>query len=264
MKKTGNLFSRIAKSMAPDVWTKDGKRLLPKVKKQILKIIDSYIPRENIKQIVILGTITGLQWENDSDIDVNVVLYPPELVKDLWEIRRSHNGTLAEGTQHEINIYLQPFTGKLPTYQDSFFGVYDLINDRWMVNPPDITQYRDPKNKFWSEILLAKLMANEFIRRADNYINSLNDKEKLLKTNYTKWQLASADARILRDEKNLLEYINDMQAGRDFAYNWGWGIPRESYENIIFKYIRYALPEKYSKVLKDIEEIHHKSKYNND
>jgi len=264
MKKIGNLFSRIATTMAPDVWTKDGEHLLPEIKEQALKIINSYIPKEAIKQIVVLGTITGLQWEKDSDIDVNVILDPPELVKELWEVRRAHNGTLAKGTKHEINIYLQPFTGKLPQYQDSFFGVYDVINNKWLVRPPARSKYRNPEEKFWAEIAVAKMMSNEFIRRADNYIRSLNEKEEAIQRGYNKWSLASIEAKILRDFNKLAEFIDDMQYGRDFTYNWGWGIPRENYENVLYKYIHYMLPDQYEEILKEVEQLHHKSKYSDE
>jgi hypothetical protein len=192
-------------------------------------------------------------------VDVNIVLDPPSLVEELWEKRREFNEKNIPGTSHPLNIYLQAMQEEIPGYQDSYFGVYDVMNDNWLIHPPDAESIRPPEDKFWAELITARMLANEFMRRADNYERSLKNKENLDNSSCTcaPWKTLSAEHRIEKDLKELLAFINELQEGRDFAYSWGWGVPRVGYRNILYKFIHKRLPEKYKIILEEVEEISH-------
>lgn len=263
VKKAGAL-DPVMDEMCPDVWTAD-KHPRPEVIATIYKTINSYIPKEAIKQIVILGAITSLQYGTDeldratADIDVNVVLDPPELVEQLWEIRRAHNEKVVPGTQHAVNIYLQAHTGVIPGYQDSYFGVYDLLAKEWLVSPPPRSSYRDPKDVFWAELVSIKMAVREFMRVADRYSNALN---KLSFVNLTMepttekaWIQLKLERLIQKEVTEMVSLLLDLEEGRSFSYGEGWGVPRVGYYNLLYKYFYGYLPEKYAAIFKEIEEI---------
>lgn len=268
--KSAGVLDTIEDHMVRDVWTKEGK-LRPVVRKAIFNTMSKYIPKDSIRQVVILGAITSLQYghnkedEMTADIDVNVVLDPPELVKQLWEIRRSYNEKLIPGTRHPLNIYLQtmPKNGEIPGYQDSFFGVYDVLKDDWLVAPPPRSAYRNPKDAYWAELISLKMQGKEFMRRVDAFEKSLADRRKLrsnLRT-YDVREDLTLQARIQRDLDELVDFAKQLQEGRDLVYNVGWGVPRAGYLNLLYKYIHGLLPEHYQKVLEEVDEYIHKSKF---
>jgi len=45
-------------NLAPDVWTAN-KKLIPQLKKQILSKLHAFVPKNKIKEILIIGSITG-------------------------------------------------------------------------------------------------------------------------------------------------------------------------------------------------------------
>ena len=108
--KRAGVLDPIMPEMAQDVWENENK-LRPAIRKAIFKNLNSYIPKEAIKQIVLLGAITGLQYGDSpedratADIDINVVLDPPELVEKLWEVRRTYNEKPLADTRHPLNVY---------------------------------------------------------------------------------------------------------------------------------------------------------------
>lgn len=261
--KIGGVLDPVMTEMCPDIWTEEMK-LRPNVRKAIFDNLNEYIPKDAIKQVVVLGAITGLQYGSDkedretADVDVNVVLDPPELVQELWEVRREHNDRIIPGTRHPINVYLQEHTGVIPGYQDSYFGVYDVLTDTWLVQPPPKEAYRNPNDVYWSELVSIKMLANEFIRRVDNYEFSLADSKKAV---LDARKIIGIKQRIERDLKQIVEFIENLQEGRDLVYNVGWGTPRSEYQNILYKFVHDTLPTKYKAALKEVEDLIHKSKF---
>jgi len=267
--KHAGALDPVMDEMCPDVWTKD-QHPRPEVVRTIHKVIGQYIPKDSIKQIVILGAITSLQYGSDeedratADIDVNVVLDPPSLVEKLWEVRRQYNEQVVPGTRHPVNIYLQAHTGVIPGYQDSYFGVYDVLAKRWLVTPPPRSSYRDPQDEYWAELVSLRMHAKEFMRKVNAYERSKSDLERFKSSeNYDPWKELKLKHRILRDQKELIQFAEDLQLGRDTVYNVGWGTPRTGYLNLLFKFMHGTLSKKYTDVLSEIENIIHKSKYQN-
>lgn len=253
--KGAGILDKAQENMARDIWTEDEQRILPKIRKAIMKNILSYIPKETLKQVVVIGSLTGLQYKDNSDLDVNAVVDPPELVEKLWDVRRSKNDYPVAGTKHSLNVYLQGYQGEIPDYQDSYFGIYDILADKWLIKPPPKSSYRLPKDKFRTELISIKMHAKEFMRRADNYERSLKNRKNASNL----WNFIITERRVRRDSEQLLSFLDELEEGRTFAYSWGWGIPRVGYRNVLYKFLHKWLPVKYRVILEEIEEIKYKS-----
>jgi len=148
---------------------------------------------------------------------------------------------------------------EIPGYQDSYFGVYDVMNDDWLIEPPDPSTYRRVEDKFWAELTTVRMFANEFMRKVDNYEKSLKNKQKLDNSSCicAPWKTLTVEHRIEKELNELLVFIDELQQGRFFAYTWGWGSPRVGYRNILYKYMHKRLPSKYQTMLEELEELIH-------
>ena len=117
--------------LAPGVWTPD-LQLYPHAREQILGILYKNIPVEDVKEVFIIGSITGFKYNETSDIDVNVkVGDKPDLYHDTKD---TFSGTLLTGTRHPINYFVTEQIFEAPAvaedWADYKFGVYDVLNDR--------------------------------------------------------------------------------------------------------------------------------------
>lgn len=89
------------------------------------------------------------------------------------------------------------------------------------------------------------MIANEFDRIMDRY---LKQKDKV--NNDPLCSKRDKDL-LARFRKEAVEFANNIEDERKLSYYHGWGIPRNSYQNIVFKYVEYGkygdLFEKYMK-----------------
>jgi len=95
--------------------------------------------------------------------------------------------------------------------------VYNLIEDRWESLPRPYEEIRDPDERFFSEIAFAKMILNTFTH--------LNEETKKA-------------------------FIKELAENRKTAYKNSWGTPRESQENILYKYIEKSLGKRLEKLTK--------------
>jgi hypothetical protein len=130
-----SVLDSVKEQLSPDLWK--GKTILPKVKKQILQIFDDWAKKIDLKVeytgVKITGSMASYQYNEFSDIDVNVEI-------DIPEDRRKRiarllpNGNKLEGTEHPINYYLaiDEESRKAPQF------IYDLLGDKWIRDPDKI------------------------------------------------------------------------------------------------------------------------------
>ena len=134
-------------NLSDKVWTKD-KKLKPNVRKQIMDIFSEF--EKNIKldleykSIIMVGSMTGYNYNDESDIDINVEFYTDnkERIRRLRKI--APNGQMLDGTKHPINFYFM-YKDEMPNVK--FTGIYDILNDKWIkketkdkINPADFWQ----------------------------------------------------------------------------------------------------------------------------
>lgn len=179
----------------------------PEIRLYIFEHINSFMPLGSLIHIFILGSIIGRQYNETSDIDINLVLNS-KYKRETWkEYVKKHNGYLLPGTKHPINYYVA--NSHEPDFSASEYAVYNLIKDCWAIPPKAYKDIRNPNIEFSDELRYAKFYSKIF-----DYLSDIEDQAlfKLL-------------------EKN-----------RKKVYSFGWGTPRESQQNILYKYV-----EKYIK-----------------
>jgi len=126
-----SVLDPIHQELSPDLWHKN-KKIKATVKKFIIDKLNEWLSlytKKKPKKIYIAGSMTGYQYTDYSDIDVNVIIdLPDDKIKHLASLLP--NGELLPGTQHPVNYYITN------TFKLSKSGsVYDLLNNRWVVRP---------------------------------------------------------------------------------------------------------------------------------
>lgn len=127
-----SVLDTVKDTLPPEVW-KD-RKVLPKVKKQILGIFEDWAKKIGLKGgytgMQITGSMASYQYSEFSDIDVNVEAdIPADRLKRLRSLLP--NGNNLEGTKHPINYY---FTDKDSNPQFA----YDLLEDKWILDPDKV------------------------------------------------------------------------------------------------------------------------------
>ena len=108
--KTSGILDEPKPTLAPDVWTfshSGPPKLRPEVKQQMLAILTTKVPRDILKSVVIIGSITGYKWSPTSDIDVNVLISPFDPNVDKMKVTQDINNYLAVNTRHPVTFFVQ-------------------------------------------------------------------------------------------------------------------------------------------------------------
>lgn len=279
MKKIDNLFLSLArdilnenvtdyprKELAKDVWEKNGK-IKPAIKKEILarftKWQEKMFPGIRIKNIYVLGSITTFQYNDTSDIDINIITSnTKEEINNLWK-------TLPNGNtinDHPVNYYLSIDTKDV----DRSKTLYDLENDTWVKEPSE-KQNKMP-NKYTIEI--AKFFMDGIDLRLSEYERDKKELKRLemLKKDKNSYfeedeiaeEIAKIEQEIMADKEaiRLAEYILKSfrnEGFKDEGNKFSFKIkidtvdeedPNTSLNNIIYKEIeRFGYFEKIHEVL---------------
>jgi len=252
LKKLADMFSKRRDILSPDIWLYEHKATLPKlrsdIKKQVFEKLIKIVPdKSHWRSIVIIGSITGYRYTETSDIDINVMVEPYD--PTYHEKRRTVNGFYAFGTRHPVNFMIQEWHGKgSGLWQDSYFGVYDVIGDNWLATPPPKETYREATEEFTLEIQLAQHTAKHFEYLVDSY---KEDWDKLLILKDSPIQefshpsdkvvlLKKKQAELQDDIAELVEFAQDVEKRRKEAYQYGWGTPRKTFPNLLYKFLEYG------------------------
>mgnify|MGYP006431836473 FL=1 len=220
MIKTSGILDQPKDTLAKDVWS-DAQTLLPRVRAQILKYLYSWIPSSQVKEVVVLGSITGYKYKLTSDIDVNVKVSGKENAAKYHKHQDVLNGQTVTGTEHPINFFIQEYNEEYHSvWQDAHFGVYDVLNNEWLSPPPDRSEVRIPEDQYPLELLIGQMMARNYSRKADDYLDNTDETGDDLE------QLQSASETTKLDRK--------------LQYSTGWGIPRKSFRNILYKLLEHG------------------------
>ena len=68
------------------------------------------LPKEIVKAVYIIGSITGYKYTDTSDIDINVHIDPFDESMDKQKVTAAVNGFLGLGGRHPVNFFVQPYS----------------------------------------------------------------------------------------------------------------------------------------------------------
>lgn len=115
--------------LAPAVWSDEGgrHRIRTEVKVQIMSFIDT-LPPGMVQDIWVIGSITGFNYNDRTDIDVHVIPTGSVSEQEYDEFADVFAEQIDFVEDHPIQYYLHR-PDEYPTYAD---GIYDLGRDRWL------------------------------------------------------------------------------------------------------------------------------------
>lgn len=113
-----------------------------------------------IENVIMIGSITGYQYTDSSDIDVNVqVKLDDDEIKELGVLLP--NGNLLPNTQHPVNYYLTNNSSAI----ENADGAYDLLDDKWIKQ----TDKEDIKIPYSYALEIAKFFMDGLDQRFSEY-----------------------------------------------------------------------------------------------
>lgn len=236
------LFSIPKEILIPVMWNNLTMKMRPEAKKQILAGIPGIVPAKDIKEVFLLGSTAGYKYDDDSDVDVDVIVPMADITDEAQVRRKAANGKLLLNSQHPINYFLQPYEMGID-WKDSYFGVYDILNDVWASPPIKPSAIRDPKKEFYFDLKFAKLKLNAFrelVKRWKEYAN---------KKYPTKHDILLAH-KFFSDARS---YAQRLDEERKLDYRWSWGTPRKNWRNVVYKLIEHSDVGKEFEYLKELK-----------
>lgn len=229
-------------TLCPDIWDLKTNKLKASMKIAMLERLSQLVPLKVVSRIVILGSTTGYKWNLDSDIDTNVEIAQELITPELQAKRKLINGHTIADTAHPVNFFLTP-TEFSSNWQDAFFGIYDVLQGIWLSPVVERSQIRDPKEEFRPEIISATKQLNYFRR----LVKLWKTFESLGKTKLAEKYFTEAK-----------EYAQQIDLDRKVAYDVGWGIPRNTWQNVLYKVLEgsdVGADFEYLKEIKDKKEL---------
>ena len=178
--EASDLTLRYHDELNPKLW--DGDKLKSDVREKLLEIGNAWaefsnIPKEAIKDMILVGGNANFNYTDFSDIDLHLLVDKndlpdcPDLLDDylkdkkqLWSL--SHDISIYG---HDVELYAQDVNDEFPANQ----GVYSLSQNNWMVPPTKQKVNFDDPN------LLNKI--NGYVNKIDSLLDSNADDETFKK-----------------------------------------------------------------------------------
>lgn len=162
----------------PNIWTRTN-ILIPSVKRKIVSSIQNWAKKNKIeiKELFLLGSNTGFQYTNSSDVDIHVVI--DEETKELWKDLPKFK---IVGTNNIVEYYLK---NEAPNKDQG--SSYDILNDEWITKPISESPFENYKAiseiaRFFVLGMDAALSEYEMDRAAyekfKKYLRTAKDQEK--------------------------------------------------------------------------------------
>lgn len=183
----------LQKNLQPDIWVKDGEKINPKVRKNLLEIAYQFIDTFGLDVVVddieVVGSIANYNWSKYSDIDLHIIVdfnQFPESTKDLYveffdlkKIVFNQKRNL-KMFGFDVEVYVEDSDKKGVSG-----GVYSLLNDEWIQKPKkEETKVKKEEivkgAKKWMSLIdtLIKNLEGEDIESIRETVKKLKDKLK--------------------------------------------------------------------------------------
>ena len=165
-----SILDPVQKDLNSDIFLKDGK-MKPEVQEFILDIFynwkTKYIFEGSIASIILVGSSAGYQYNNTSDIDVNIIFKDITLEELRKVTKYLPNGNMLPDTEHPINFYLDVNDENVKKADNA----YDILNSYWIKQPI----VNDTKIPFSYALEVAKFFMNGIDVRVSEYEADVKD-----------------------------------------------------------------------------------------
>jgi hypothetical protein len=147
-----SILDPIKDKLNPDLWNNE--KLRKSAKTFILKKIETWLDamgvKHEIKHVFIIGSMAGYQYNDQADIDVNIVVsIPNEKAEKIRKILP--NGHMLPGTKHPVNYYIENSIKK----EWKKGPIYDVLKDTW-INKPSKEKMKPVIGNFRAVIEIAR------------------------------------------------------------------------------------------------------------
>ena len=210
--------------------------MLPHVADHIQHLLEQIYPLGKVNLLAMIGSNVTHQYDEDSDIDVNLVGVKGESYDQWHTIFKEFNKQehYLPGTNHCINFFFQEY---VPTRTDSWrnaLGAYDIILGQWIKHPKPYKEIGAPEDTYANEIAYVKLM-----------MNMVNAEVHAIKV-----ALAQGDRdKAYYSLQTLQQFMKKIDTDRKTAYRYGGGSPSSSENNLIYKLVTEG---EYGDLLEDL------------
>lgn len=180
-------------TLQPKIWTEQGQKMNPKVRRNLLEIayqfIDTFGLDVIIDDIVVVGSIANYNWSKYSDVDLHILVdykqYPKELKQlyvDFFDLKKIifNQKRDIKFFGFDVECYVEDSDMKGVSC-----GVYSIMNDEWISKPKkDISKpdYKTIKQKAqqWMRIIDGVLenIENESPNEIKEIVKKYKDKLK--------------------------------------------------------------------------------------
>lgn len=184
----------LQKTLQPKIWVDNGKKMNPKVRKNLLEIayqfIDSFGLDVVVDDIIVVGSIANYNWSKFSDIDLHILIdynqFPKKLKPlyieyfDLKKIVFNQKRDI-KMFGYDVEVYAEDSDMKGVSG-----GIYSILNDEWLSKPkkeskdkPNFTSIKQ-KSKQWMRIIdgVIENIENESPNEIKNIIKKYKEKLK--------------------------------------------------------------------------------------
>lgn len=252
MLKKAGMIDIPQESLEPSIFD-ENQKMHPHIRAYIIELLKTIkIPLSRIAKVVMGGTLTGHQYNDNSDVDIEVFIEDPE---EKW--LRSARSTLVGHISHvplkgtsnperTIQFYVVPWNEdtRRGLYRRSF-GVYDILEDEWIAPPKPVELYKDPEFEYRSDLIIGRFQNRKFVRLVDNfkeamYAYTCYKKARYQRENWDPVVHAHKKRKAQLLAKDLADFVKEIHQNRHARYRAGWGIPRKAKANVIFKVIEYG------------------------
>lgn len=128
-----SILDPIREKLNPILWMND--KLKKSAKAHIVKKAEAWLKAytdKKIEKMFLLGSMAGFQYNDTSDIDVNIVIpITDEKLKEMTKFL-PNGGILPGGESHPINYFL---SNKVKEEWKKAGSIYDILADRWIIRP---------------------------------------------------------------------------------------------------------------------------------
>ncbi len=176
-----------------DVWDKvDGKYTIkPKLKDEIEDLVYAYIKPQDVKQILIKGSITSRFYRRNADIDVLVQLRDASMDDAAWEAGKDvfdgYVSTVAP--PHPLEVYIDS------NYDmDRADSVYNITDDTWVKWTP-----------------LPQISLSDYMTAFRSWADKLDIQTAELRRDIVDYELLQEILANIQDAELVRQYMQDLQ-----------------------------------------------------